>query len=90
MGLPDSAFDKNAEHRKNTLSNKLNAILNQINSGAYQEAIDKLNDDIKVKMDGCMGGDPGDDWITDCSAQNELTKTINEIITELDKTIKAC
>ncbi|UCD83653.1 MAG: hypothetical protein JSU92_10180, partial [Deltaproteobacteria bacterium] len=72
------------------LSNKLNAILNQINSGDYQGAIDKLNNDIKPKMDGCIGGDPGDDWITDCPAQEELIKAISEIITELNKTIKAC
>ncbi|UCD85322.1 MAG: hypothetical protein JSU92_03770, partial [Deltaproteobacteria bacterium] len=90
QALPDSAFDKNAKHRKKTLSNKLNAILNQINSGAYQGVIDKLNDDIESKMDGCVGGDSGDDWITDCSAQKELTKAINDIIAELDKIIKAC
>ncbi len=90
QGLPDSAFDKNAEQRKNTLSNKLNAVINQINSGNYQGAIDKLNDDIKPKMDGCVGGDPGDDWITDCPAQKELTKSITEIIAELIKLTEKC
>jgi hypothetical protein len=88
QGLPDSAFDKNSQQRKKALSNKLNAILNQINSGAYQGAIDKLNDDIKPKMNGCVGGDPKDDWITDCPAQKELKKFINQIISELDKIIK--
>lgn len=55
QGLPDSAFDKNAKQRKEALSNKLNAVLSQINSGAYQGAINKLNNDIKPRMDGCVG-----------------------------------
>ncbi len=90
QGLPDSAFDKNAKERKTALSNKLNAVLNQINSRAYQGAIDKLNNDIKPKMDGCMGGNPDDDWIIDCSAQKMLIKIINQIIAKLDKIIKFC
>ena len=90
MDLPDSAFDKNAKEQKKALSNKLNAVLNQINSGAYQGAIDKLNNDIKAKMDGCMGGNPEDDWIIDCSAQKKLIKIINQIISELNKIIQAC
>ncbi len=91
QGLPDSAFNKNAKERRKALSNKLNAVLNQINSrGAYQGAIDKLNDDIRPKMDGCMEGNPEDDWIIDCPAQNEFTKAISKIIAELNKTIQGC
>ena len=41
-------------------------------------------------MDGCMGGDPEDDWIIDCAAQKMLIKIINQVIAELDKIIKFC
>ncbi len=87
--LPDSAFDK-AKEQKQELSNKLNAVLDQINSGFYQGAIDKLNNDIKPKMDGCIGGNPEDDWIIDCSSQKMLIEIINKILAELTKIIQAC
>ncbi|UCD85532.1 MAG: hypothetical protein JSU92_04905, partial [Deltaproteobacteria bacterium] len=67
----------------------LQGVLIRINSN-YQGAIDKLNDDIKPKMDRCMGGNPDDDYITDCPAQNKLIEAINEVIVELNKLAKPC
>lgn len=88
--LPVNTFAKNANELKRELSDKLNNILHQIDSGDYQGEINKLNNDIKPNMDGCIGGGSNDDWIINFSSQEELTKFINQIISELDKIIKIC
>ena len=50
---------------------------------AYLEAIDKLENDIMAKMDGCYGGNLRNDWITDCATQAELFLMIGNIIDEI-------
>jgi hypothetical protein len=54
------------------LTNKINAVLELIKQGFYQEALDKLVHDILIKTDGCanIGVPDRNDWIRDCEAQN--------------------
>lgn len=46
--LPNSAFSN--PHQRKTLLNKIDAVINQIESGAYNRAINKLQTDIKDKV----------------------------------------
>jgi len=81
--LPDAAFDKNPGQRRNSLLNKLGAVENQVAEGNYQDAINKLQNDVRVKMDGSVGGNPKNDWITDPGAQAELTALIDRLVSIL-------
>jgi len=46
--LPDSAFSK--PNQRKTLLNKINAVIHQIESGAYNRAINKLQTDIEDRV----------------------------------------
>ena len=55
-GLAPSDFKKN---KQKTLINKLEAVRKQIQSGAFQGALNKLQNDILPKIDGCaLRGSP--------------------------------
>lgn len=86
QGLPSSAFNnpKLADVRKNALSNKFNAIRKQIENSEYEEAIDKLQIDIRTKADGSVDGNPDNDWITDAEVQKEICKMIDDLVTYLE------
>jgi hypothetical protein len=75
LNLDDSAFSNNPANRKNALGNKLDAVQQMIDDGNYEEAIDKLQNDILAKMDGGKN-----DWITDPSAQAELQVLIDGLV----------
>jgi hypothetical protein len=79
QALKDSALKKPADNRKNAFSNKLNALLNAIIEGEYEDALDKLEDDIRAKMDGYLGGNPKNDWVIDEQAQQDLNALIDII-----------
>lgn len=59
---------------KSTLASKLNAVLRQIEEGAYAEALAKLDGDLLQKTDGCArsGAPDSNDWITDCATQQQI------------------
>jgi hypothetical protein len=69
--FPDDFF-KNKSMKK-PFTQKLNVILMNIDQGALQEALDKLRDDIMVKVDGCDGKNVGvpdkNDWLN-CESQS--------------------
>ena len=67
--LPDAAF-RNPQNRT-ALRNKVEAVLQMIQRGDYQQALDKLQNDILKKVDGCAvsGAPDSDDWIVDCTYQ---------------------
>ncbi|MGB9637052.1 MAG: hypothetical protein ACPL1Y_07370 [Thermoplasmata archaeon] len=67
--LPDEYFKPPAEQRKNAFHNKIMAAKSLLLDGNYVEFIDKMENDIKAKMDGCVGGNPSNDWILNASAQ---------------------
>lgn len=66
----------------NTLTNKINAAIQMIDQGLYGDALDKLRNDILAKTDGCAtaGAPDKNDWITICTAQNQVYPLIIEAI----------
>lgn len=76
QSLPDGAFKNNGKNRKKTFANKLGAVQKMIDEGRYEEAMDKLLNDIRAKLDG---GD-GNDWITDPDAAADLLDRIDTLV----------
>ena len=64
------------------MTNKLNAVLGLIEQGQYQDALDKLINDLLKKTDGCeVSGSPDkNDWVRDCEAQQQFYALIQEAI----------
>lgn len=83
MSLNPNVF-KNA-NMQNTLINKLNAVMANIESGNYADALDQLQNDILKKTDGCATNRTPDknDWITDCNAQEVVYPSVIEAITAI-------
>lgn len=79
-GLSPEVF-KNPNMR-NALTNKINAVLQLIDQGLYLDAIDKLENDILKKTDGCatVGAPDKNDWIKDCATQAQVYALIIEAI----------
>lgn len=84
--LPSDAFHHSAdttEQRKNALYEKLitnddgDAVLQLIAASKYQDAINKLQNDIRAKMDG---DSTAKDWITNPEAQQELCSMIDSLV----------
>jgi hypothetical protein len=72
---------KNATMR-NTLNNKLNGVIADIEAGDYVAALDKLQQDILAKTDGCInsGAPDSNDWIKDCVSQGEVYPLILDVM----------
>ena len=91
--LPEEAFESNAEQLQNALYEKLieneegDAVLQLIEAGLYEEALEKLLNDIRPKCDGSVGGNPHNDWITDPEVQAELLAMIDALIEYLETLI---
>ncbi len=70
------------ENMKNALINKINAVQGMIAEGLYAEALDKLQNDILQKTDGCAEtGQPNkNDWIITCEGQSWLYPLVIETI----------
>jgi hypothetical protein len=82
----DSGLFKNP-NMQNALTNKLTAVIQMVEQGQYVEALDKLQNDILQKTDGCaeIGVPDKNDWIKDCAAQQEVYPLITEIIELLEE-----
>lgn len=76
---PESLKNKN---NIKSLTNKINAVLDMVENGEYEEAFDKLNNDILNKTNGCadMGVPDVNDWIQDCDAQEKAYPFIMEAL----------
>jgi hypothetical protein len=76
---PDTLKNKNM---KNALLNKINAVQQMLDAGRYEEALNKLENDILAKMNGCgETGEPDkNDWIITCEGQSVLYPLIIETI----------
>ena len=83
-GLDASSF-KNA-NQKNWLGNKLMIVQVLIDQDDYQQALDKLQNDVLEKTDGCTDNGVVDnsDWIEDCVAQDALYQEISTLIALLE------
>src|SRR3989304_3003713 len=75
QALPDNAFKKpeTAQQSRQALINKINALINQIEAGAYQGALNKLEEDIEEKIDDWVK-EPWEDLL------NEKVEDIAELI----------
>lgn len=75
---------KNANLTK-TLGNKINAVLQDIENGLYRDALDKLENDILKKTDGCAAAAAPDrnDWILRCAEQAPVYDAIRRAIEQL-------
>ena len=74
---------------QNTLTNKINAVLEKIDQGLYQEALIKLENDILPKTNGCAesGAPDRNDWIEDCGTQGQVYPLITVAINLLQSLI---
>jgi hypothetical protein len=78
--LPTDVF-KNRNMAK-TLTNKLNAVISMIDDGQYEQAHQKLTDDVLKRTDGCSvsGAPDKNDWITNCATQTVVYPLIVQTI----------
>ncbi len=83
QNLPPECFKNNPGNRKNTFHLKLGEVQTLIDNGEYQAAINKLQNDIRAKMDGSLGGNPNNDWISCPEAQADLCAMIDALIAYL-------
>jgi hypothetical protein len=81
----DSSVFKNA-NMQNTLINKLNAVIANIEAGNYADALGQLQNDILGKTDGCAnsGSPDKNDWIKSCEAQSVVYKSIQYAISVVE------
>jgi hypothetical protein len=86
--IPNRAF--RSPSNRAALANKINIVLQMINRGAYAQALDKLQNDILKKVDGCaMSGVPDrDDWIIDSTYQRIANQRVTRAIGALEGLIR--
>jgi hypothetical protein len=77
--LPPDVFDKNPDERKAAFSERFADVASKIKSGDLNGTI-QLLENTASKMNGCFGGLPENDWITDCNAQEILLFQIDALI----------
>jgi len=70
------------ENLKNALLNKINAVQQMIDEGLYEAALNKLQNDILQKTDGCAetGRPDKNDWIITCEQQCQIYPLFIETI----------
>jgi hypothetical protein len=84
QNLSDDAFKGNPNQRKKALGNKIDAVRHMLEIYEYQEAIDKLHNDIRAKADGFIDGNPKNDWIINPIAQFHICMKIDDITAYLE------
>ena len=79
-------IDLKNKNLKNALTNKINSALEMIGQGLYEDALDKLENDILGKTNGCAetGSPDKNDWIKDCDAQGQAYPIIVDAINLLE------
>ena len=85
--LPPGVFRN--PNLQNTLTNKLAAVIQIVERGEYAEALNKLENDLLPKSDGCAAKGVSDknDWITDCAAQEDVYAWLEEMIRLIEELI---
>ena len=80
----DPSVFKN-KNMQSTMNNKLNAVLSEIANGDYADALNKLENDILKKTNGCAnaGAPDKNDWIKDCESQAVIYPLIMDAIEKL-------
>ena len=84
---PDNLNNPNSA---NALFNKINATLAMIDEGLYQDALNKLRNDILKKTDGCTNtGQPDkNDWILTCEDQQKVYPLVLRAIELLERLLQ--
>jgi K319L-like, PKD domain len=74
---------------QNALTNKIQAVLADIQAGLYADALSKLQNDVLKKTDGCANGGAPDanDWIKDCGSQAQVYPILQQAIVLLQSLI---
>ncbi len=80
-----SPSDFKNPNMKNTLINKLNTVIANIEAGLYADALGQLQNDILGKTDGCAnsGSPDKNDWIINCTAQGIVYPAILDAIAQV-------
>ena len=88
IGNLDPGVFKNSNNQ-NALINTLNAVVDAIDNGDYEDSLNKLKNDILKKTNGCatIGEPDKDDWITDCDAQATIYPVVLNAIALLEQLI---
>jgi hypothetical protein len=84
QGLANGAFKPPAAEKKNAFADKLNLVGRQIADLDYRGAMKQLQNDLRIRTDGYLGGNPEDDWIIDSNAQIQVCGMIDELIANLE------
>lgn len=74
--------DLKNKNMQNSLTRKVNAVLALIEQGEYADALDKLQNNLLDKNNGCAtsGSPDKNDWIQDCAEQDQVYQLIMEAI----------
>jgi parallel beta-helix repeat protein len=85
----DPAVLKNGNETKDSIINKINAVLGIIDQGNYATALGKLDNDVLEHTDGCAetGGPDSNDWIMTCEGQSQVYPLISEAMEYLQNLI---
>jgi hypothetical protein len=85
--IPKEIF-KN-KNMRNAVTNKLNAVIDMVDQGLYEESYDKLQNDILKRTNGCAdtGAPDKNDWIEDCEEQATVYPLIIETLALLEELI---
>ena len=80
--LAPESFKNGNDPLAKALTNKIDSAIQMIDHGLYADALDKLQNDIIAKTDGCAntGAPDKNDWITNCTAQGQVYPFILEAI----------
>jgi hypothetical protein len=84
QNLSDNAFKNLAMIRKMIINNKISVVFKMLDNQIYENAINKLNNDIRTKADGYIDGNPTNDWIIDSEAQYHICMKIDDLTAYLD------
>ena len=78
--LPDSVF--NGGGNRNAFLSRLEAIEQRIAAGDIDQAIHEL-ENLRRRVDGCGSAADSNDWIIDCTAQQQIRAVIDMLIANL-------
>ena len=81
----DPAILKNGNITRDSLINKINAVIGIISGENYVTALGKLQNDVLERTDGCVDSDgpDNDDWIMACEGQSQVYPLIVEAMEHL-------
>ena len=83
----DQGILKNGNETKDSMINKINAVLGIIDQENYATAAGKLENDIMERINGCIvsGVPDSDDWIITCEGQGRVYPLVDKAWGHLKK-----